>query len=112
MDLQQMLDDLNSYDGILIDGINEIVDNNVPIYSSNLWAEAPYLEEYINEVLASNKEYETILDVISIACAQYIEDFLYSNTTRLAKERGWQEDTMIDFTKGWNQFESNNLNKC
>ena len=61
-----MLDDLNSYNGILIDGINEIVDNNVPIYSSNLWAEAPYLEEYINEVLASNKEYETILDVISI----------------------------------------------
>ena len=55
---------------------------------------------------------ETILDVISIACAQYIEDFLYSNTTRLAKERGWQEDTMIDFSKGWNQFERDNLNKC
>ena len=105
MDLQQMLDDLNSYDGILIDGINEIVDSNVPIYSSNLWAEAPYLEEYINEVLASNKEYETILDVISLACAKYIEDFLYSNVPKLAKEHGWQEDTMIDFTKGWNQFE-------
>lgn len=112
MDLQQMLDDLNSYDGILIDGINEIVDKSVPIYPSNLWAEAPYLEEYINEVLTSNKEYSTILDVISIACAQYIENFLYSNVPKLAKERGWQEDTMIDFTKGWNQFERDNLNKC
>ena len=112
MDLEKMLDDLNNYDGILIDGINEIVDNNVPVYSSNLWAEAPYLEAYINEILSSRCEYSTILDVISLACAKYIEDFLYSNVPKLAKEHGWQEDTMIEFTKGWNQFESNNLNKC
>ena len=112
MELQQMLDELDNCDCILGDKITELVDNNVPVYPSNLWAEAPYLEEYINEILTSKREYSTILDVISLACAKYLEDFLYNNIPKLAKKHGWDSKTSIDFTKGWNQFEHNNANKC
>ena len=105
MDLTKMLEDFRNYDGIILDGITELVDNNVPSYSSNLWAEAPYMEQYIDEILQSDKEYKTILDVISLACEKYLTEFLYSYIPTIAKENGWDEKSTINIRKGWNQFE-------
>ena len=105
MDLAKMLEDFRNYNGIIIDGITEIVDNNVPCYSSNLWAEAPYVEGYINEVLKSDKKYDTILDVISVACESYLKDFLFNYVPMIAKEHGWDGQSTINIRKGWEQFE-------
>lgn len=104
MDLTKMLDDFRNYDGIIIDGVTELVDNNVPSYSSNLWAEAPYIEEYIDEILQSDKKYETILDVISLACEKYLIAFLYNYIPSIAKEHGWDGESRINVKKGWNQW--------
>ena len=112
MEIVPLFKKLNNYQGAIIDGITEIVDSEVPIYSSNLWADAPYLEERINKVLHNGKQYETILDVISVAYADYLTDTLTKRVSILAKEHGWDGKTSIDITKGWNQFEHNNANKC
>lgn len=104
MDLTKILRDFNNYDGIIIDGITQIVDNNIPIYPSNLWAEAPYVEEYINEVIHDDRQYETILDVISVACSLYLTEFLYNSLPAIAKEHGWDGQSTINVKQGWEQF--------